>query len=419
MDLKVSAAEICQCAKSAYESGDTERGDRFYGMILHALKRFAAEGNAEVALGCETMIYRNLVKAYETEESAERYFSDFRDDMHALGRSFRDGKAWGSGDGIAFVVQTLFGLGHIEALYNTVRMNTGRAPIIAILGRYKPSVAESFEKLGCRIVSALDMCGEKSSLVERMKWMRSTLAVHGVRTAVWVSSASISSFAFGLGLAPKQVFWSHRHHQFIPGADAYICYGDAGTRDYHGREWICCKTPFVNWEAIECKTRLPIYTYGSIAREEKMENVDFLEAVATILNADDHSLYAYCGREDSPRVREFFTSRGLAERTRFLGWVDVNRTVEIIETFLDTFPVGGISAFYAIAHGIPVVAMRSNYNPLTHNGYPVNATVRDYVQDAITLDPKERKDAGYAMIEREKADSVAGTKRFFEILAAL
>ena len=420
----MSAVDVLQYAKSAFEVGDYLRGERYYKIVLSALIRFCEKGEIDHALGCELPIYRILVKQNETEESAERYFSTFRDHMCRLGKTQRDETVFSDGKKVGFVIQTLYQLGHVECLYNLLRI---RGPeTIYVLGSYAQPVVDRFERIGCRVVRAIDEMTEKSSIQKRLKWIRGRMAIEGVGVSVWVSTASVASFAFGMGLARKQVLWSHRHHQYVPGGDAYICYGDGETKDYHGKQWLCANTPLIDWESVSSAQRgvkNNRFTFGTVAREEKMEDKKFLFSVCRILQETD-AKYEYCGKFDPPIVRNQFEVSRVADRCKYMGWVEPIPQIDRLHAYIETHPVGGITSLMAAARGVPVVAMKSNHNPLTHNGYPVSETYDEFVKDAIKIYRdvgyrQARAEEGLKLIETEKRKSVAGVKRFFSILESL
>lgn len=425
MNLRISAAELCQIAKSAYEAGDTERGDRYYNLMVASIHNFCERGNVDGAIGCELMIYRVLVKFRETEESAEEHFSRWRDAMHEMGLQDRDESAWGDGNGTAFITQTLFPLGHIEVLYNTCKV--GAPKPIYVIGRYSNSMRERFNEIGCEVISALDALGEKTTIAERLRWIRDHAAKNGIGRMVWNSTFSIASYAMGLGLARKQIIWSHRFHPYIPGATARIAYGNEAERDYHGHKWLCCRPPSVDWDAAsEPRTNKKSgdFTFGTIARDEKIEAPEFLDAVCQILNACPDAHYEYTGRVAPQPVCDAFRKAGVYERCHYIGWVDPVAYVSSFDVFLETFPLGGICALYALAQGVPVVALRSNHNPLTHGGFPVQDDVDDYVTAAASLynntfGQNVARTAGFEYIDRERKVAVEQANRFFSIVESV
>lgn len=416
MNVRASAAELLQCAKSAYEAGNTEQGNRFYGFILDQLKRFCSENEPHLAIGCEMLIYRILVKFRETDESSEGYFKDWRDDLYQLGLKYRDETQFSAGNGFGFVMQTLYRLGHTEALYQTLKIGGGRP--LYLLGSYNAGEKAKFEAIGCKVVSAIDAVGQKASFVHRLSWLRDRMREDEVGTAVWLSTPSAASFTFGMGLARKQVFWSHRHHMFIPGADLYLCYGESGTRNYFGHEWACVRPPMVDWDEVQKMERTsPQFSFGTIAREEKMEYPEFLDAVIEILSRSG-STYDFCGKQLPYKMKERLEKAKVWERCNFSGWVDPFSHISKYRVFLETFPVGGICSLYACAKDVPVVVMTSNTNPLTHMGYLTSANAQIYVDDALRAleNPTPRVEMGKAVIEMEKQRGKEDVKRIYEIL---
>lgn len=411
MMTKISGAELCQIAKSAYEAGDSVTGDKYYRSMVSALRKFSYDGEADAALSCEALLYRILVKHQETEDSCEKYFENWREPMVALGAKFRDKSQYSSEFGIGFVLQTAFTLGHVEVLYNTLKTN----PLpVYVLGNFNEGVIKRFTDIGCKVYCCIAEVKERPGFAERVLWLRRRMGETGVGCAVWVSTPTLVTFAFSAGIAPKQVFWAHRHHPRIPNADAYVAYGNKPSVQFHGVTWSCCKPPLVDWSFATDRKAHDGYIFGTVAREEKIEMPAFLECVIAILQARPDSEWHFTGKVELQNVREKLDAAGVGSRCKYLGWVDPVETIAGFDCYLETFPCGGICALYAMAKGIPVVAMHSYANPLTHDGYKTTETESEYIAVATNRDKAALVKSGAALIEHLKKENGAG--RFFEIL---
>lgn len=319
------------------------------------------------------------------------------------------------GERVAFIVHASNLLAHVQMMMGVLR----KQDLVVVLA----GDASGFRNLlPCTAISLPEL-----PLVERFEALRDRLKENKVGTLIWVSVPLHARYAFGLRLAEKQVFWAMRFHPVAPG-DLNITAGNRGEkhRMFHGKQWACVHAPFnvtinpVN--LIECeKMRSPYeYVYGTLAREEKLLP-EYLETVCTILKQHPESGFVWTGRKERPDIRQFFRERGLSNRQWFAGWVDADLYVNTLDCFLETFPLGGLTTFTAMGHGIPVVSMKNEHSPIgsldTHTGLLAASGCEEYAEMALSLKDRQTRarviEAGHKVFKAEQAAAEQDRKHFW------
>ncbi|WP_419900201.1 hypothetical protein [Roseomonas sp. USHLN139] len=186
-----------------------------------------------------------------------------------------------------------------------------------------------------------------------------------VAAAVWLCSPIGLAYAFGRRLAPVQVWWSLKFHPpAAPDADLRLG-GFAGQGEAVQVEGIPWRNlpgsidPQIPADAAAQRAALrqnfgPGLLLGSLAREEKLADPDFQDAIIAILRALPGARYLYTGRRDLPAFRDRLQAAGVA--AAFIGWVDTGVFAGVLDLYLDSFPLGGgLTAMQAMVSGVAPV----------------------------------------------------------------
>jgi hypothetical protein len=363
---------ICRLGNAAYRMGLGGEAARAFEASIAMLEELIRRGDADNALGAENAIYGAFVKAIEDEGHYERVFALWREPLAALGRRLRDSsmQAAPAAKGVGFVFPSGVVLGHTEVLFRLLENRDPGVPVrIYSLGACQPDFLARARALGVPVASfPQEAWGPGAGFVDRLRWIRSSMAADGVRTAVWVSAPTTAIFAFAMGLAPVQVMWSLRYHPVrMPEIDGYLTYGSWGeeARVFHGQRWVVCPVPLAldprrpaPNEVAALRARFPEKVLlGTLAREEKIDSRPFLESVAAILRRNPQCGYIWTGQARHPGVASFLEQHGVSGRCHFVGWVDTPLYASILDVFLETFPLGcGITGYQALAAGVPLVS---------------------------------------------------------------
>lgn len=101
---------------------------------------------------------------------------------------------------------------------------------------------------------------------------------------------------------------------------------------------------------------------GTLAREEKVAQPDFLLLVVQILKADKRLKFNWTGREKNSFVISTFDKHGLSKQQQFHGWVQSVEFLPKLDIYLDTFPYGTGEAFVTAGYfGMPIATLASPY----------------------------------------------------------
>jgi predicted O-linked N-acetylglucosamine transferase (SPINDLY family) len=111
---------------------------------------------------------------------------------------------------------------------------------------------------------------------------------------------------------------------------------------------------------------------GTVARTEKIADPRFLACVVRILSAHPRALFVWTGHHQDRTVQGLFEQNGVAEQTRFIGWVDTILHANALDVLLDSFPLcNGVTALQAMAAGTPVVSINRNTSFLGRDIVPI------------------------------------------------
>ncbi len=98
----------------------------------------------------------------------------------------------------------------------------------------------------------------------------------------------------------------------------------------------------------------------SLNREEKINHPTFLNSVSQILKNRENAIFHYTGRQNLENIKNFFSQQGLANRVRYIGWVNFSEVISNYDIFLDTPTLSGSIAAKACVAGLPYVGWRGS-----------------------------------------------------------
>ena len=325
-----------------------------------------------------------------------------------------------TGPNTCFFLHSSVYLAHVQMMLQVIRPND----YVAILNEVRDGY-----HLPAHLIR-LSQC----PLPERFEELRRRLTEEKCGRLIWVGPPLYANYAFRLRLAKQQVFWTLRFHGTAPG-DINLTAGKRGekSRTYHGREWRTVHAPFnldskaVDLNACERRRGPWPFIYGTLAREQKIMNPQYLDAVCRILEENTDTGFTWAAKRENPAIRRYFRDRGLGNRHKFVGWSDVDEFMNQIDCFLETFPLGGVTTFNAMAHQVPVVALRQEYSPMgSLERVPVGSGLVDdvtgYVDAAVRLrhDVASREaniKAGEIILASERARAGTDRAAFWRALA--
>jgi hypothetical protein len=366
-------SHLIRAGQSAVLLGDLETYQTVTRLIGKTIRDLSEQQRIDEALNLEAVWYQNLVKQIECEENYFQAFRWHKESAFAAGFKIRRQFKSSDSEKIAFVIPNGVLLGHTQVLLKVIqdwRQQFLPATISVIsLTDFSKALAD---RLGELSVNTYAAGSNRSSPSNAISWCRDKIENLKCNVAVWVSVPTWASYALGVGLAPKQVFWSLKFHPIHVGMGVnYIAMTPPGEGkvQINGASWWRYSPPLsIGWrrrseeEIRRLRDSLGDYfLFGSIARTEKFNSEQFVLSVAKIIESCKGSKFVYTGAQDSKVIRKVFADHGLSESAIYVGWVDTELYSQAIDVFLETFPFGcGITGAQAVDAGTTTVSLWGN-----------------------------------------------------------
>jgi glycosyltransferase involved in cell wall biosynthesis len=244
--------------------------------------------------------------------------------------------------------------------------------VIYVLNLAPAHCQETFTRAGAEVVVLQQAFPEhQHAPFKLLLELRKTLAERGTDALLWSSTMANMAFAFGLRLAPVQIWWSHKYHAIsFEEIDGYLTGGSiTAFRPIGDRLWRSHGLGKTDWFAPELtpqaqKIRTEKFSeydvvIGTLAREEKM-TAEFFEVICRVLKDHPRVAFIFAGRSQRADLQEILASHGVERQTAYLGWIDTKLYAQVLDIFVDTFPFpNGISLYQAVAAGKPAVLFNS------------------------------------------------------------
>lgn len=344
-------------------------------LVLPWLRQALEREWFDLALWLERELDLRYVHQIETEEHHTRHYRTVAPLMNQAGRRLRDrlplvpGASAVNSSNVAFVVHDLVLRDVNRLLLDALRgmEKSGRSISVYVLSDVEPSAYQHFLASGARIIALSNECPHlRGKGHQLLLELRRRLAKEGTGAVLWATNISHMSFAFGLRLAPTQIWWSVQYHGVeLEDIDGYL--GASTLEKFKrigNRDWRCVHggisglfDPSLTDQAQQIRRQFPVkILLGCMGRVEKLDNPQYLDAVTDILLARPEVGFLWTGQFRLPRVQERFEQAGVAERCFFAGWVNTALYAQVLDVCLDTFPFGGgITVSECMAAGRPAV----------------------------------------------------------------
>lgn len=387
---------IVKCADLAERIGDTRTWNNMSKLAIPCLLKYIEEKDVTQSILTENAIYSSFVKKRENEQNYYDYFSMWSKQMVEFGRTFQADLPLPTNDkkvlNLAFIHPSGLFLGNSEVMFSLVANSHMYDDIEVKTTIYCPGTVderlrEEADKLNVDLIDASMLWGEEStrSWLNLLTAIREDIVSKGITMAVWVSVPATVMFAFAFKVAPIQIYLSLKFGPFsFEEIDGYIMYGSmfGGDKRIHGREWKTFPistsiepTPVDSDVLSDLRNQMGDFDtiLGCLAREEKFNDTEYIDTVIRILSDNQNCVYLWTGKNINLKVQEAFEKAGVAERTKYIGWVDTNVYAQLIDVFLETFLFGcGITAFQSMAVGTPLVVL---HGPITSLGFNFHDTI--------------------------------------------
>lgn len=350
------------------------------------------EGPA-LALEIEQILYTSYVKRWEEEShfrSVYQYITDIlRDVTHSASndlakiRKTKKSRNKSTEDAVPlvfFIVHVESELAHVQSLLRYLEALTEFrneieqiCPVVVSLDGCHPGFRKRLTRLNVQLISLGDRQPKHHNGYVKLLKLAVLCNETQPQAIVFVSLVLWMTTFFAARLANTQIWWAMKYHAFsTPDIDGFLCGSPDGkprllggnhweTAPFGGSEWFA---PELRHEATAIRTRLGQWktVFGSIGREEKLRDPDFLDTVCSVLEANPNSVFLWTGKHQDKSIQRFFEARRLTERTRFIGWVNTRLYAQVIDIYLDSFPFpGGYTVYEAMAAQKPVIMMQLDY----------------------------------------------------------
>ena len=339
---------------------------------------------ANQALFLETMVYEILVKSEETEASFTYAYDMMQHSLNeagirALGITPRTWARLGRRPRVAFWLPGTAILAHTQQLIillQGLKEMGDQAPITPLVYVGAPTSKELRDVV---LAAGADIrflgdnpSGRHVPPLELLRRAAGAVSKDGVQALVFVSTPVHLVTAVAMRIAPTIIWWSMKWYALDVDVDERMTPRRGTTLKIAGRDWRCghvCLPVLVDDSRKDDMRRRTRDRYkipeGSVAigwmgREEKL-TVQYGEAIATLLETNRTAIFLYTGRR---RIEEFEACfKQVADRVRYIGWVDVATTIWAFDVYADCFPMGsGHTAFAAMQAGIPVITLMTEEN---------------------------------------------------------
>ncbi len=421
---------------------------QFTDVFLPAFAAYCEQGSPAVALDIEQLIYLNYVKRWEAEAHFRQTYAALVPPLRRVAEraapdlarlSERPISAPARRDDapplVFFVIHVESGLAHIQSLLRYLESMREFAadlpplqPVVVSLDGADAGLRQRLKALQVPLVALGDHEPRTAKAYVKLIKFAALCHDHQPQAIVFVSLVMWMASFFAARLAKTQVWWAMKYHAFSsPDIDGYMCGSpDGQPRTLGGNHWETSPFGGSDWFASELRAEAaaerarlgPWKTvFGSIGREEKLRDPAFLDAVCGVLEANPESVFLWTGARQDAVIQSFFAARGLAERTRFIGWVNTRLYAQVIDVYLDSFPFpGGYTVYEAMAARRPVVMMKLAYPSV---GLQNNASPYYFATDAaegVSADVQAlfRKADGpiYYPVAANRDDYIAYASRF-------
>ncbi len=414
----------------------------FFALVPPLLAQAAARDDIDAMLAIERLSYEACIKAVEEPAHHIEGFGVFEAAFDRV--PFRQAPprrtAPGATPRLAFLIPNGLILAHTEVLLSFLAglKALPDPPIDPVVLIYQAGnggpLGERLEALGVEW-AALGMTSP-SGFRAHFDRMRAWIGERNIDGVVFVSLAVRIAYFCRQPLAPAQIWWSMKFAlPNFAALDGRVFFRSLfnGVQEIAGRQWrggpIAISAPALpNPATVQAiRDRFAGQTIiGTVAREEKIANPEFLAGVVTILQRHPEACFLWTGKRRPPEIVRAFEDGGVAERCHFLGWVDPAAHIMAFDLMLETYPLTGLIFGWAMALGKPVIAvgplgiLGSYLEPIMDGSIPVTPAQRQQIDEifaplaATTLPgiwaktPAEMPAFADALLEHPASQAVLG-----------
>lgn len=330
--------------------------------------------NPEITLDLEAQAYSSIIKATETAEHFGRCYAELGPTLLEYGRKIGNDlpplevSATPEGDApvVGFIIHSAAILAHTKRLMDFLAGGPTRIrPIIYCLSPKDETFEANMGGFKVRFI--------KTTPLKTLLDLRCYAEIDRVQAMVFVSLPLWMHTAAAMKIAPKLVWWCMKYHNLhIPELDGQLSGHPLfhKTYDFNGIPFRCVHSAVTGLydsllaveagavrENIRDRQVGPIL--GVMVREEKYTR-EYVKAVGEILRRNPTARFIYTGRTNRADMQEWLKEEQIDTRCLWVGWVNTKLYAQVIDIYLDTFPMpSGQCAFEAMAAGVPVTVLNT------------------------------------------------------------
>jgi len=357
-----------------YNTGDMSAYLDKIGRFRTLMSDLVAQGSIEAAMSVESAWYNRLVKKIEDEKHYRWCFEEHPASFWRAGLRVRQPLNYPADKNVVvFVAPTGTLLGHTEVMLRVLadlkHQGANVVPYFITFGGMTQPLAERLNAIGVGWAAP-----KKPPPIPMIAdWLRQVVEHVRASTVVWLSVPCLVSYLFGYGIGQKQVLWSLKFKCYeLPDEIIHIGYPhreyDVSEPDYM-RHWRPYMPPFGydtqppnEQHADQIKQLRQRFgsgiILGSLAREEILNQQEYVDAVVRILRAVPEAQFIYTGRTAPVMMASALEKHGLSARSHFVGWVDTAIFGALLSVFLEPFPFGcGVTIAQALGCGTRAISL--------------------------------------------------------------
>ena len=351
-------------------------------VALPWLEAAASRGDLEIAMALENLVYRMYLKRQESQAwfkaGTARFIPRLAERVRAQPRPEASRhRRWRpeATRRVGFFLHNASRLAHVVVLLETLQAVHAIGArnyefTVFLLGGRDPDMVEAFKACGVRVRHLGDGPGGHG-FFDRLRKLEDELKRDNYAVLFWVSLVTFMAIAFPRRIAPVQGWLSMKYHACeVDEIDVRFAVENVVLRKrMDGHEWRTFGSAARSWvdpaqaeaaRALRATFPADAVVAASIGREEKLDSPAFLSAVCELLRAHPNLHFLWTGRVQRESIQGAFDRAGVADRARFVGWVNTKLYAQAIDLFLDSFPFPcGFTLKEAMAAGKPAVLMRT------------------------------------------------------------
>ena len=183
------------------------------------------------------------------------------------------------------------------------------------------------------------------SIIDKTLKTRELLIKDKIDILIGYHNRAEYNFLFTSRTAPKQIYWSHGNHEYdLDNLDKKITH--CGLENRTDFDWFGIPmkeniySPAVDMSKVrDVREKYPKNSFilGTIGRLIKIDDDEYLQAVASIMKENPQTIYLACGGGEKEPIQKKVKHLGIADRFFFVGHIDAHIYNYVIDLWLEPF----------------------------------------------------------------------------------